>query len=183
MFSELNKIEFGSEIKSRRAVVTFSFLLIFFKNLVLKSDELIFLGLKVEVSQESVVAILKLFLLLALLAYFLSALEGLPRRVVRFMRRRDDAWWTPISEEISEFFEQSSPNYEYRQHQKKAFEENPEWDDAMYMEKASRKKKRQKVAGYYRPITAVTRMVSYVLWPLSLAYIAFFCPEAIFVFR
>ena len=183
MFSELNKLEFGNEVKSRRSVVAFSLLLILFSNLILKNDEMILLGLKVEISQYSVVAVLKLFLLLSLIAYVFAFLEILPKRIARILRKRDEAWWIPVSKQIDEFHEQSNPNYEYEQQQREFYDDSRDWDDDMYEERRKRKKRRQRVAGYYRPITSFTRTVTNVFWPLGLAYISFSCPEIVFVFR
>ena len=177
MFSELNRIDFESEARSRRSVITLSILLLIFSNIVLKSDTLSILGLEIFISKHSIVAVLRLLLSISLIAFFFAHVEKAPIRLARYLRKKDEKWWQPIEQDIDDFYAQSHPNYEYEMQQREAHEMSREWDDDARGERYKRKVRRQKIHSYYRPIATFTRTISRLVWPFALSAIALLRPE------
>jgi len=175
MIGQFPAIDPASERKAKQAVVTVSGLLLLFSNVTLLSNTMSLFGLEVDVSQEKIVAVLKLALGVATIALVMAYLEQLPRRIARLKRYWDEEkWWPPIEKDIAQYHRDmrgdDGGHYE------------PDWDDLAWSARNERKRKRQVIAGYTRPIVIVTRTISYYVWPLFLAAIALFKPSLVFVF-
>jgi len=180
MINELSQINFENEKKSRRSVLTVSVFLLIFANLDVRNDVLNIAGLEIVISQDGIVSLLKLVLILALIAFTFVNLEKAPIRIARLMRIRDDKWWEPIDKDIDEFHAQMDPNYDYMQQEREA-RYSREWDDDARDERFRRKQKRLRVQSYYRPFASFTRIFSRVVWPYLLAMTALLYPDAVFV--
>ena len=175
MLNSLASVSVENESKARKAVVAISIALILVSNLELTSDRLKVVGLEIIISQDKLIAVLKLALIVATSAFVLAILETVPKKIARIKRYFDARWWEPIQSDIDSFHRQMDPNYDYD------FAREPEWDEEAYIEKVNRQKKRLKIAMLTRPIVVFTRSVANYLWPLSLLIVALFHPDLIFV--
>ncbi|MEL7164150.1 MAG: hypothetical protein AAGL96_01660 [Pseudomonadota bacterium] len=175
----LQDITFENETKIRKAIVSISVVTLVFANVELASNTLDFFGLKIVVSLEKTVAVLRLVLLLLLAALMLTLLERLPRLVAKVMRIRDERWWEKLLPDLEAFQRGTYQSEEdaYNEFQR----ENPELDDILYMKKHQRSENRKKVLGYFRPIAMFSRSVTQYVFPISIALVALFFPHLVLV--
>ena len=181
MLQFFSKIEFQDEDRSRRSLITSSLMLMIFSNIQLRNDSLKILGLEIVVSEESIVAVLKLVVLLSLVAFLAIQAAKLPRLIARQMKKRDERWWSPISREIDDYHAQGDSDYNHMIEQEAAAAQYRDWDDDALAEWHSRKQKRIKVQSYYRTIVTFTKTISRIAWPLSLAVVALCAPQLFLV--
>jgi hypothetical protein len=162
----------GTE-KVRKALISVSITMILLSNIELASNEINFFGLRILVSLEKILSVLKLVTIFLIFATALHALEQLPLFVYRIRRYLDRKWWDKLLPEIIE-----------SQHGPLETEDRIlDWDDEAYHERHLRSAKRKRIAAFYRPTAIVIRFCTRQLFPIFLAAIALFNPEIILVLQ
>lgn len=133
-------------------------------------------------SQSGIVSLAKILLVVSLFAYLLARLELTPKRYASFRRRLDANWWIPINNEIQKTYDSMNPEEQDQREYQKFRKENADWDDQLYEERYQRKQQRLAILKFYQPIANTRAFIINVIWPFSLAYIAFYSPEFALIF-
>jgi len=172
----LADINFETEAKIRKALVSVSLVTLVLSNVELASNELNFFGLTILISLPNTTAVLRLVIVLLVFALLLILAERLPRLVAGTLRNRDNKWWEALLPEINAF--QGGPSD--RELEEDYYTNSaPDWDDLMLAEKNFRAERRVLILGWFRPIALVSRTVTRYIFPLSLALVALLFPQSI----
>lgn len=172
--------EFETPAAVRKSIVSFSLVLIAFSNLDVRSDEIELAGLVIGFEKNHLIAFLKLSLWVSLASYFSALLPLAPSLASKVLKIRLSQWWAPLQEEIDNAYPKP-PEDQYDEEYEQYREDNPDWDDLLYMEKSHREKKIKSIASLGDPISRIRLILTRDAWPIFLAGIALYFPEWIFI--
>ncbi len=175
----LDEIGSGDFDRIRRAIYTLSALTIFLSNVPLTGNEVDIFGLKFLLQQETIIDLLSLFLWISLFIFAARMSEGIPKILAILMEKRDVDWWNPIEEQIQQYNLNPNEGYDYEADQ--FYRENPDWDEEAHAEKQEREARRNRVFDYSKKLSSINGFFGRVLMPISVAVIALFFPEALFL--
>ncbi len=135
----MNNFNLDSEKRVRKALVSVSLFTLVLSNIELASNEVTLLGLTIIVSLPQVLAVFMLTVVFLLIAFLLFVLEAAPRRISRFKRWRDNAWFAEQQTIIDDFARASDPRAEYEAEDERQRMMNPDPDEQVWMERQKRR--------------------------------------------